>query len=414
METPYFQRLRRLSQLGLSVFVYPSATHNRFNHCLGAMELFVRLFNHLNKDRPKNRRYKELLRTGIAAVLLHDIGHGPVSHASENIFKFKHESLSQDIIKSESISSILNNANIDPDSVEKIVSHNAQRGMQLLSQLINSDLDVDRLDYVARDVYFTGVGFRIDLERIIRTMSIYSGSGYLKGYSVIQEKGLHVIESFMLTRSIMYNDVYYHKTTRCAEGILRKIFERVRELVQDKKLTLPLELAFMGTQKSNGGNTGLTVDDLMLLDDHVIYAIILKWSKTSDDTILKDLTNRFINRQLFKSVQVESKQDTQSFMDKVETIKELIRSELAIDPNYYCILDEPEERVYEPIRSPTNPEELHNSLRKNIFLMKREGFKEISSESNVIDILSKQKPVTRLFIPYQIRHETDRILNKPS
>lgn len=195
IDTPYFQRLRRLSQLGVSVFVYPSAIHSRFNHSIGAMQLFIKIYDHLFREtrRLENERSEEIRKIGVATILLHDIGHGPFSHVSEKIFGFDHEKFSQKIISSD-MKEILEGEDISYKDINAVINKTTSRkpDLKILSQLISSTLDTDRLDYLARDIYFTGVGFgTIDLERIIRTMTIYSDpKSFLDGYAVIEEKGM--------------------------------------------------------------------------------------------------------------------------------------------------------------------------------------------------------------------------------
>ena len=202
IENPFFQRLRRLSQLGVSVFVYPSATHNRFNHTLGAMKLFLKIFDLLYYENKKS--YEHLRKLGLITVLLHDIGHGPFSHTSEKIFNFHHVNLSIKIIETQ-FSDILTKEGIDTKYIIQILNNqNINKKEKIISQLIDSNLDVDRLDYIARDSYFTGIGYGIDLERIIRTLTIYKGQNSLKGYAAVEEKGKHAIESYLLTRELMY------------------------------------------------------------------------------------------------------------------------------------------------------------------------------------------------------------------
>ena len=209
INTPYFQRTRRLSQLGVSLFVYPSATHSRFNHSLGAMEVFVRLFDYLHRDEVKGKSYHKLRKTGIASVLLHDIGHGPFSHATEGPLGFQHEMMSMEMVKTHEITEILEGEGICAKDVLSVISKTATGKLKLLSQLIGSELDVDRLHYLARDIYFTGVGFGgVDLQRIIRTMTISKSKGFLNGYAVVEEKGKDSVEAYLLTRTLMYDDVY--------------------------------------------------------------------------------------------------------------------------------------------------------------------------------------------------------------
>jgi hypothetical protein len=164
------------------------------------MELFARLFDNLYKDKDHDEEYHRLRKLGIASILLHDIGHGPFSHATESIFGFKHETLSIRIIQ-EKMGSLLEQEDIAPKDVVSVISKATVGPEKLLSQLITSQLDVDRLDYLARDIYFTGVGFGgVDLERIMRTLTIYENSGFLEGYAVVEEKGKHSIESYSLVQ----------------------------------------------------------------------------------------------------------------------------------------------------------------------------------------------------------------------
>lgn len=283
INTPYFQRTRRLSQLGVSLFVYPSATHSRFNHSLGAMEVFVRLFDHLHRDERKNNSYHNLRKTGIAAVLLHDIGHGPFSHASEKPLNFEHDLMSEEIVKTKEIRKILEEEQICVEDVLSIISRRAKRKLKLASQLINSQLDADRLDYLARDIYFTGVGFGgVDLERIIRTLTISKSKGFLNGYAVVEEKGKDSVEAYLLTRTLMYENVYYHKTTRSVECLLSMVISRVKDLYNEGKSSIPPELKFV--ERGNGVlNRQLNPEYILLLDDHSVYALLLRWSKNNDD-----------------------------------------------------------------------------------------------------------------------------------
>ncbi len=413
IQTPHFQRLRRLSQLGVSVFVYPSATHNRFNHSLGAMELFVRLFDHLYKNQQHTNIYHKLRKTGIAAVLLHDIGHGPFSHASESVFGFQHDALSIKIIRTAEMREILEKARIDPEDVVSVISRTARGKMKLLSQLINSQLDVDRLDYLARDVYFTGVGFgRVDLERIIRTMTISKSNGFLKGYAVIEEKGKHSIESYLLTRTLMYDDVYYHKTTRCVERLIDRIFVRMSDLSKNDRLKAQPELDLIKKSGTIFKKDTLTPYNLLYLDDHCVYALLLRWSKDSNDKIVTDLCRRVIERRLLKSIDYTS-DEMEIFLEKMKKVQGLVTDKLKLDPNYYCIMDEPLDRPYEPVGAPTDDEEVEESLKKNIYIESRNGDQlEISETSDVINALTKKKRLVRLYFPENIRHDVHKIFKK--
>lgn len=407
IDTAYFQRLRRLSQLGVSVFVYPSATHNRFNHSLGAMQLFVKLYDHLFREIKKTDidTYEKLRKTGLTAGLLHDIGHGPFSHVAESIFKFKHESLSKKIII-EDMKEILEN-DVKIEDVISVIDNTIGNEMKILSQLISSTLDVDRLDYLARDIYFTGVGFgSVDLERIIRTMTIYNDKkSFLDGYVVIEEKGKRSIETLLLTRDVMYSDLYYHKTTRGIEVLLKLLFKRVKILSESSQFQLPEELMFMKREQ-------ITKNDIFCLDDHYVYSLLLKWSQGHYDYIVNNLSKRIINRNLFKAIEYPIGTKIVSLAKYDEQIKELLSNE-GLDPDYYYYIDEPEDRPYSPILSPTNEEEQQQALKKNIYIkLHNSKCVEISQESNIIKTMTERESLTRLYVPAELRSKVEKILNQ--
>jgi len=404
IDTEYFQRLRRLFQLGVSVYVYPSATHNRLSHSLGAMELFARIFDNLHKnDRYGSiediQKVIKLRKIGIATILLHDVGHGPLSHVSEKIFGFKHEDVTAEIIKSTEISKILKDEGIEADDIVKIIKHTSSPDHKYISQLVSSQLDADRLDYLSRDAYFTGVAFgKIDLERIIRTLQIYKGGGDMDGYVVSTNKGFEAIESYVLSRHLMYRGVYFHKTTRCFERLIENVFKRAVFLAKDRKLILPNEFEFL----INGNS--ISVKDLIQLDDHSVYYLIRQWTK-NDDKILKDLANRIINRKPLKLIETEK---FMSYINNLETIKTELRSK-GFDPDYYLIHDEASETPYSPY-SPKGAEDETNVIT-NIFVLNNENNpEEISKLSKVVRTLSEAHSTFRIYVPEECKAQTLSIL----
>ena len=397
IDTKYFQRLRRLFQLGVSPFVYPTATHNRLSHSLGAMELFGRVFDNLHKNESSDT-LTNLRKLGVSSILLHDIGHGPLSHVSEKIFDFKHESLTIEIIQNTEIKDILNSAGVNPDDIVKIIKHTSPPEHQYISQLVSSELDVDRLDYLSRDAYFTGVTFgKIDLERIIRTLQIYDGGGDINGYVVSTNKGTEALESYVLGRHLMYQGVYYHKTTRGIERLIQSVFKRAKKLVEDGSLTLPPDFSFI-TQ------SGLSLNDLVELDDYAVYNLIKQWTK-SDDGILKELSLRVIERKPLKHI------ETNKFVDYLENqsqIEEVLRSK-GFDPEYYLVYDEPTETPYSPY-SPKGAEDNTNVITNIFVLDKTNQPKEISSLSSVVKTLSEVQTNFRIYLPHDCKSETLSIL----
>ena len=404
-ETPYFQRLRRLTQLGVSVYVYPSATHNRLNHTLGAMELFTRLFDHLFKDSLNDNEVQNLKRLGVAATLLHDFGHGPFSHASEKAFEFKHIDFSKKIIAETEIKDILQKGGVDHNDVNAVLSDTATDKKVIISQLVSSELDVDRLDYLSRDSYFTGAGFgNIDLQRIIRTMTIFNGSGQLENHAVTQFKGKYSLEAYVLARHLMYQGVYFHKATRCVEKLIEATLSRAGELAQENKLALPDELAFLKS------GTKMTLEQHQNLDDHVVFSILVRWTK-NDDPVLRDLSGRILNRDLLKAIEVQGK-DFASLFDKGPEIKKLL-SDNGLNGAYYFLLDDPKEQPYKPYK-PIRVDEAGETEMTNIFVLKDGTPEEISdrSVSEVVNALTKYEYSFRVYVPEKYRERVQGLLGK--
>ncbi len=400
IDTEYFQRLRRLFQLGVSVYVYPSATHNRLSHSLGAMELFGRIFDNLHKkDKEDLDKISKLKKIGIATMLLHDIGHGPLSHVTEKIFGFKHEDMTAEIIKNTDIKEILSNEGINADDVVKIIKHTSPPDYKYISQLVSSQLDADRLDYLSRDAYFTGVHFgKIDLERIVRTLKIYKGGGDIDGFVVSSNKGLEAIESYVLSRHLMYQGVYFHKTTRGFERLIENVFKRAVSLAKDGKLTFPKEFEFLSTGK------GFTVNDLIQLDDNGVFYLIRQWTN-SDDTILKDLANRVINRRPLKRIEAGK---IMNYVNNVDKIK-LELEKQKFDPEYYLIYDDASETPYSPY-SPKGAEDDTNVITNIFVLNKKDQPEEISQLSKVVKTLAEDQSNFRIYLPKECESQTLSIL----
>jgi HD superfamily phosphohydrolase len=231
IEHPYFQRLRRIKQLGLTDFVYPGALHSRFQHAIGAMHLMGQTLNSLEA---KGNLIMEVEREAAQiAILLHDIGHGPFSHVLEHtlLSKINHEKITE---------MVMDKLNTEFNGVLSLAIEMFKDTYQrkFFHQLISSQLDMDRLDYINRDSFFTGVAEgRIGVERIIKMLNIHKGS------LVVEEKGLLSVETFLHARRMMYWQVYLHKSSLSAEVILIKALERARELIsQGKEVDSPKSL----------------------------------------------------------------------------------------------------------------------------------------------------------------------------
>jgi len=290
IQHPYFQRLRRIKQLGLTHLVYPGALHTRFQHALGAMHLMMSAINSLKSkgaDISKNQA-----ESAYTAILLHDIGHGPFSHVLENtiIRDVSHEQISRLIM--ERLNSEMNNELADAISIFE-----GKYSPAFFHQLVSGQLDMDRLDYLRRDSFYSGVSEGIiGSERIIKMLNVIDDN------LVVEAKGVYSIEKFLVARRFMYWQVYLHKTALAAEKMLINILKRARELVLDgNMLFAPPQLSFFlknDIKYSNFTSSPETLDNFMMLDDDDIMSAIKIWAG-SDDLILSLLSRDFISRNLF-------------------------------------------------------------------------------------------------------------------
>lgn len=298
IDHPYVQRLRRIRQLGLGYLVFPAAEHSRFSHAIGALELGQRVLNNL---REKDTTISDAELTGtLIAILLHDVGHGPLSHTLEHtlIEDFNHEMMSLKIMETL-------NKEFDGELSTAIKIFKDQYPKKFLHQLISSQLDMDRLDYLKRDSFFTGVSEgSVGINRILKTMRVF------KGNVVIEKKGIYAVENYILSRRLMYMQVYLHKTVLSADALLRKIFRRVRFLIDAGENvdipSLPLNYFLSKNPSSKKRITQKMLENYIALDDHDVYICIKRWAENKD-LILSDLSQRFLSRKLFRTTFIEKK-----------------------------------------------------------------------------------------------------------
>ena len=297
IEHPYFQRLRRISQLGLSSLVYPGANHHRFHHAIGAMHLMNKAIETLiSKGHTITQEEHE---SSLIAILLHDIGHGPFSHALENsiVHKLSHEQISMIFMNklNEEFNGKLSTA---------ITIFQKKYKKKFLYQLISSQLDVDRLDYLNRDSFYSGVNEGIiNSERIIAMLNIKNNE------LVIDEKGLYSIEKFIIARKLMYWQVYLHKTVLSAEHTLMKVLKRAKYLAKHgyQIYTTPAFKVFLYESNKIDEvffNQKKMLDKFALLDDYDILTCIKNW-QYENDQVLSILSKTIINRKLFKIKSVQ-------------------------------------------------------------------------------------------------------------
>ena len=276
---PYYQRLRRINQMAMAYLVYPGAVHTRLHHSLGAYHLMCNALSELqNKGVEITASENQAAKI---AILLHDIGHGPFSHALENtlVAGMHHEAISLLIMKelNEQFAGRLQLA---------IDIFTGSHPKKYLHQLISGQLDVDRMDYLTRDSFFSGVNEGvIGYDRILKMLTVHNGE------LMVEEKGIYSIEKFLVARRLMYWQVYLHKTVLCAEQMLQRIIKRAKQI--NAAAPPPLNKLI------NAPVTKITIEEFCGLDDFDVLVAIKVWS-THDDIILSTLCKGIINRQLLK------------------------------------------------------------------------------------------------------------------
>lgn len=331
LETPIFQRLRRISQLGLSAFVYPGATHTRFHHALGAMYLMNTTLEILRKKGIiiSDKEFESAL----LAILLHDIGHGPFSHCLEGqLLHCHHEQMSLALMH-------LLNEQFGGELELAIQIFKGEYKRPFFHELVSSQLDMDRMDYLQRDSYYCGVSEGIiGAKRLIRTLNV------VKDSIVVEQKGIYSVERFMTARKIMYWQVYLHKTTLVAQHILTGILMRMRELLEEGK-----KVVFVSPYIEFFFRNRITVQHLIEPEvlhyfihlDDTDFWMMIKANIHHSDFILSDLCKRFLYRKLF-AVKVTKNLQPEDFL----TQKKQLYRHLEENLRYYFAQGILENEVY--------------------------------------------------------------------
>ena len=292
IDTKEVQRLRRIRQLSGVCMVFQTAEHSRFCHALGTYQMAKLVLDEVTGAKTNLSEYEQLLF--LISALLHDVGHGPYSHAFEHILDTAHEEMSARIIlyNNGDIYRILTENNINPLDVANIIRKKSK--YKVVEELISSQLDVDRLDYLSRDAYFTGATYgTIDRYRLLRSLII------TKDKVLVRQSGLHSVESYLMSRYHMYFQVYYHPIARAYELLLETIYLRIKDLTNDNvKINANLE-DFLNVIKDSNN-----IDSYIELDDAYVSGFIKQLLK-SDDEILNKFSNALEKRQLFKYIELD-------------------------------------------------------------------------------------------------------------
>ncbi|MGB1231518.1 MAG: HD domain-containing protein [Winogradskyella sp.] len=372
----HFQRLRRVSQMGLSYLVYPGAHHTRFQHAIGCMHLMQ---NALNVLRFKGVTISEDEENGLLiAILLHDIGHGPFSHAMEHsiVNAISHEEISLRFME---------NLNIEFNgSLTLAISiFRGDYPRKFMCQLISSQLDMDRLDYLKRDSFYTGVAEgNVNSERLITMLNVVNDE------LVVEEKGIYSVEKFLVARRFMYWQVYLHKTGVVAEQLITRVLKRAKELVSNGvHLNCSTALLFfLGTKISADTFNTKTLEIFAELDDYDIVAALKDWQNHSD-FVLRHLCKMILNRDLLKI----------KLKNKPINASELI-SHSEILMNKYKIT-KPEAAYFVFGGTITNQAYQAKTQQINI-LFKTGKIKDIVKASDQLNLKALSKPVTKYYICY--------------
>ncbi|MBM7551815.1 HD domain-containing protein [Thalassobacillus pellis] len=373
---PEFQRLRRIKQLGTSYLTFHGAEHSRFNHSLGVYEIVRRIIYNF-EDRPNWNPEDRLLI--LCAALLHDLGHGPFSHSFEKVFKLDHEDFTQQILLGDTtINAILKKVeNGFPQKVADVINKTYEN--KLIVSLISSQIDADRMDYLQRDAYFTGVSYgHFDMERILRVMRP------MEDQVVVKESGMHAVEDYIMSRYQMYWQVYFHPVTRSAEVILSKILHRAKELHENDyafKLKPTHFLSFFAEKP--------TLKEYLELDEAVTMYYFQIWMN-EDDPILSDLCERFVNRRLFKYIEFNPNHQMNEWMELFRLFQKA-----GLNPDYYLVVDSSSDLPYDFYRPGEEEERLPIHL-----LMPNQELKELSRQSEIVESISgKKRTDHKLYFP---------------
>ncbi|GGJ65501.1 hypothetical protein GGR02_000582 [Anoxybacillus voinovskiensis] len=376
--TKEFQRLRRIKQLGTTYLTFHGAEHSRFNHSLGVYEIIRRIIDDVFVGREHWDHNERLLC--LCAALLHDLGHGPFSHSFEKVFRLDHEDFTQAIILGDTeVNAVLRQVGDDfPKKVAEVIAKTYPN--KLVVSLISSQIDADRMDYLLRDAYYTGVSYgNFDMERILRVMRPREDQ------VVIKRSGMHAVEDYIMSRYQMYWQVYFHPVTRSAEVILTKILHRAKKLYETGYTFQTEPTHFYSLFSGN-----VTLSDYLKLDEAVILYYFQQWQEEKDE-ILRDLCSRFVQRRLFKYVEFSP---TNEQMEKLMELRRLFKK-IGIDPDYYLVVDSSSDLPYDFYRPGEEGERLPIYL-----LMPNGELRELSRESVLVDAISgKRRTDHKLYFP---------------
>lgn len=376
IEHPYFQRLRRITQMGLSHLVYPGANHTRFHHALGCLHLMKKSIDILKSKGIEISEEEE--EAVLIAILLHDIGHGPFSHALEHsiVSDLSHEYLSLEFMNKL-------NSEFNGQLTLAIDIFRGNHDKKFLCQLISSQLDVDRLDYLKRDSFYTGVAEgNINSERLINMLNVVDDE------LVVEEKGIYSIEKFLVARRLMYWQVYLHKTSLCAEQILIRLLRRAKFVFETTEETIKNSTLnyFLRHRIDSENFDDLTLELFSKLDDYDIISALKVWQH-HDDFVLSKLSQMILNRDLLKIKLKNEPVDAEKleeYLKKAQKNLNIAEAEAA----YFVFEGSTSNLAYQPDKEHIN------------IWYKNGKIKDVSSASDQLNLKALSKTVIKYYICY--------------
>jgi len=403
LDTREMQRLRRIKQLGFSSYTYPGAEHTRFAHSLGVTHLVQRFIDRTSTLRvPEFKNELDELQDKkliiCIAAMLHDIGHGPFSHALESITNISHEKWTAEIINGNTeINQVLKSHNVSPKEISEIIQRTHKS--PVIVKLLSSQLDADRTDYLIRDSLMTGAGYgNFDLEWLLNVLRVGKVNNAFE-IGLDLDKGLSIAEDYVMARYYMYVNVYFHKTTRSAELMMRQIF--------DQAVRLNLELPPGLQEIKQSGISPDTLAHYLNLNENVIWTYIEKWK---GHTNLNELCNGILNRKLYKVITAS---DSFKIFEKASEISQRDNIEL----NSILLRDTASTSSYKDpyLITPNKNEgegEAEKEASEQIYLFDKRGYpEELSNISVIIRQLRNQKiNKERFYVPPKYRGEFEEVI----
>lgn len=398
IDTPEFQRLRRIKQLGLGLYTYQGAEHSRFTHSLGAFHLMTRVLDRLGESHTIAPEDRVAAR---AAALLHDVGHGPFSHVMEKVLGFHHESWTVQVLLSNdtAINLLLRSHSPDlPERVASIIEGKFQPAA--LGQLVSSQLDVDRMDYLLRDSLMTGAKYgAYDLEWIINSLSIDDEGDRV----YVGAQGVYAVEAYLQARYYMFRQVYFHRTLRSAEAVLRSLLRRALQLMEVSDVWHVPGTAFEKILRRRP----LAITEHLEIDDADLLFHVKQW-QSSSDSILSDLSRRFIARRLFKAIDLDMPlSERADFL----TVARACVAQAGFDPEYYFVEDQAGDVPYYNYYTPSYSEPKSRIYVEDGFANPR--IREISEVSEVVRGLQRGFELHRICFPGEVKQEVYKLYHRP-